>query len=188
MEKVVISTLRKIGMKVPQDPSPRVLRTCIEDFQRAWAFYNLLIDGRVGEKTALALERCVDRDGRISPHFRLAEFESKGTDDFTIRVHRELVRGLEEYRDAFGPVVIISGHRTETHNDNVGGAELSQHVPGNAADVPPKATVAQVKALRRFSGIGFQGATGLVRHVDVRHVGPNTTGGSVTNPTVWKYA
>jgi hypothetical protein len=42
-----------------------------------------------------------------------------------------------------------------------------------------------VKALKRFSGIGYQAASGLVRHVDVRHVGPNTTKSSVRDPAIW---
>jgi hypothetical protein len=52
----------------------------------------------------------------------------------------------------------------------------------------PKLKADRVKQMRRFSGIGIQRATGLVRHVDVRHAGANnTTGGTPANPTIWFY-
>jgi hypothetical protein len=54
-------------------------------------------------------------------------------------------------------------------------------------DLDPAQSENAVKRLERFSGIGIQRATGLVRHVDVRHIGPNTTGGSPSRPTIWFY-
>src|SRR5688500_13996090 len=65
--------------------------------------------------------------------FRFTEFASKGNG--WIRVHRELVRGLEEYRELVdGPVVVVSGYRDKAHNTKVGGAPSSQHLYGNAVD------------------------------------------------------
>lgn len=53
----------------------------------------------------------------------------------------ELCRtGLEPLRHELGDVLgILSGYRCRVHNDNVGGAELSMHMSGKAADpiVPP---------------------------------------------------
>jgi len=66
------------------------------------------------------------------------------------------------------------------------GASMSQHKFGNAID--PSATLphyTEVAALGVFSGIGYFQQTGLVRHVDVRHVGPNSTGGTRQKPTTF---
>ena len=69
----------------------------------------------------------------------------------------------------------------------MGGATSSQHLHGNACDIEAVLPTAKVQALGVFSGIGYQQQTGLVRHVDVRHVGPNTTGGTLASPTEWVY-
>lgn len=183
----VAETLRKIGFPLPGSPTTKQLREAVSDFQRGWAFWNLEADGHVDPKTERALRTCVTNGGRCSENFWYREFASRGATDTTIKLRRELVIGLEEYRASFGPVTIVSGYRDPEHNHAVGGAANSQHLYGNGADIPQKATVAQVRALGRFSGIGYESSTGLVRHVDVRHVLPNTTGGSPQSPTVWPY-
>ena len=156
----------------------------IRDFQRGYAFEDLPATGRAGPKTQAALRACVANGGRCSAHFRFREFRSKG--DGWIALDRALVHGLERYRRLLDrPVRIVSGYRDPAHNAAVGGASDSQHLFGNAADIPPALSLDRVRALRAFSGIGFDAATGLVRHVDVRHRGPNTTGGTVANPTVF---
>jgi GH24 family phage-related lysozyme (muramidase) len=184
----VVEALQRIGFPLPASPSKNQIHEAIADFQRGWAFWVLEIDGYVGQKTERALRSCLEQGGRCSQNFRYREFESKGADDVTIKVRRELIIGLETYRAEFGPVAIVSGYRDPEHNDDVGGAANSQHLYGNGADIARKATVAQVKALHCFSGIGYDQSDGLVRHVDVRHLGPNTTGGSVASPTIWVYA
>lgn len=180
--------LRKIGWPLKVDGSfgPQTF-AAVKDFQRGFAFGRpLLADGHAGPVTWKALVLCVERDGRCSEHFKFVEFKSRGNG--WIKVHRSLVLGLEAYRKALGRPVAFSGYRDPAHNRRVGGKPASQHLHGNAADLfLPALTANKVKALRRFSGIGVQQASGLVRHVDVRHVGPNTTRGTVTNPTVWFY-
>ena len=159
----------------------------VMDFQRGYAFSKLRVDGHAAEQTYEALRHAVETGGHTSPHFRFVEFKSKGNG--WIKLSRDLVLGLEEYRDLVGgPVAIVSGYRDPAHNRAVGGKKNSQHLYGNAADLDPVKPVAPVKRLQRFSGIGYQGATGLVRHVDVRHVGPNTTGGTERNPTIFRYS
>ena len=99
-----------------------------------------------------------------------------------------LVWGLDRFRERAGvPVSPVSGYRDPARNRQVGGASSSQHLHGNACDVPQVLSTDDVRALRAFSGIGIVRATGRVAHVDVRHVGPNTTGGSLERPTVWFY-
>jgi peptidoglycan hydrolase-like protein with peptidoglycan-binding domain len=59
----------------------------------------------------------------------------------------------------------------EEYRDEVGG--------------PVIITSGEVKRLRRFSGIGVVKSSEKIIHMDVRHRGPNTSGGTVGNPTVW---
>jgi predicted chitinase len=179
--------LRTCGWPVAIDgeAGPEVFRA-IKDFQRGFAFWKLLVDGHPGAKTIEALRHAVEADGRCSEHFHFKEFASKG--DGWIKVNRELVLGLEEYRALIGrPLSLVSAYRDPRHNQVVGGAKSSQHLHGNGVDIPAVMSAAAVRRLRRFSGIGIQRGTGLVRHVDVRHVGPNTTGGTAHDPTIWFY-
>lgn len=154
----------------------------------AWQGKWLEIDGWAGPKTQQALQLCLDQGGRCSRHFRFVEFASKGNGH--IHVRRELVAGLERIRDVTGrPVEIVSGYRDAVHNRRVGGAPNSQHLYGNAADLNYPLARQEVINLRVFSGIGWKtrGRAKMVRHVDVRHMGPNPTRGSVSNPTLWEY-
>lgn len=160
----------------------------VRDFQRGFAFWGpLAVDGHAGAKTQEALRKSLEQDGGASPHFAFREFASNGNG--WIKVSRTLVLALEEYRDSVGgPVAVVSGHRDPHYNARIpGAARNSQHLYGNACDIEAVKSVAQVRRLQRFSGIGYQQSSGLVRHVDVRHVGPNPTGGSVREPATWPY-
>ena len=185
----VQEALRTIGWPITVDGSfGEATKQAVTDFQRGWAPYNLLIDGYAGPQTQEALKLCVWKDGLASPHFRFREFASKGNG--WIRVNRHLIRGLELIRGRYGPFTPVSGYRDPIHNRKVGGAPNSQHVYGNAIDVPRSVglSVPAVRNIGSFSGIGFRQSDGVVVHVDVRHLGPNTTGASVKNPTIWRYA
>jgi GH25 family lysozyme M1 (1,4-beta-N-acetylmuramidase) len=185
--KDVQRALRAIGWPIADDGDLGDATTeAIADFQRGYALMPLRVSGRPGPKTNAALRECVANGGRCSEHFAFAEFRSKGNG--WIKVDRALLLGLERYRKAVGgPVEIVSAYRDPEHNEAVGGAPSSQHLFGNAADVPFALHRVQVRALRVFSGIGYQEGSDLVRHVDVRHRGPNTTGGTLANPTEWVY-
>jgi GH25 family lysozyme M1 (1,4-beta-N-acetylmuramidase) len=156
----------------------------IMDFQRGFAGDGVVKplgeDGLVGPQTANALQWSIDHDGACSPHFKFREFASSHSG--WIRTQRELVSGLERLRVHLGrPLGVLSGFR-----DFDLGASQSQHKFGNAID--PTETLphfSDVAALKVFSGIGHFASNGLVRHVDVRHVGPNTTGGSKARPTIF---
>lgn len=184
----VQQALRKIGWPLGIDGGwGRDTFTAVKDFQRGFAFWHLLVDGHADVKTQEALRKSVELGGKCSPHFFFKEFKSKGNG--WIKVNRELVIGLEEYRELVGgSVEVISGYRDPQRNASIPGASKnSQHLYGNAADIEPLKSVPELKRLRRFSGLGYQGSSGLVRHVDVRHVGPNTTGNSVRDPAIWVY-
>jgi len=183
--RAVQRALRQIGWPVQVDgvfgPSTKA---AVRDFQRGYTFERLGSSGRAGPRTRAALRACAANGGRCSEHFRFREFRSKG--DGWIKVDRALVHGLERYRSLLGrPVTIVSGYRDPAHNAAVGGASSSQHLFGNAADISPALSLSRVGDLRAFSGIGVDATTGLVRHIDVRHRGPNPTAGTLAHPTVF---
>jgi hypothetical protein len=156
----------------------------VRDFQRGYAFSTLVASGNAGPRTHAALRASIRRGGRCSQHFSFRAFRSKG--DGWIKLHRALVRGLEAYREELDePVAILSGYRDPSTNRALGGLPRSEHLTGTAADVEPRLELERVVALRVFSGIGYDAAAGLVHHLDVRHCGENSTGGTVAHPTVW---
>lgn len=144
--------------------------------------------GRPGRRFRRVLDRAAATGGHCSKHFRFAEWKCKEASrgyhfcGGWIRLNRSLVKGLEKYRDIAGPTSIISGYRCPGYNKAVGGASQSQHLDGEAADLVPKKLLQHVSSLHSFNGIGYQGGSGLVRHVDVGH-----TWGSVWRPVVWEY-
>jgi zinc D-Ala-D-Ala carboxypeptidase len=161
----------------------------ITDFQHAWTATNLVLDGYAGPVTCDAINYCGYIGKHLSPHFVTFDFKSKGNG--WIRANRTELRALEKLRAVHYPngLVVVSGYRDPAYNHSVGGAANSQHLYGSGCDIHPTATVAQVRKLGVFSGIGYQGNTGLVRHVDVRGQdgAPSTTAGTVSSPTIWRY-
>lgn len=158
--------------------------SAIRDFQLGYAFSSLVAGGRVGPRTEAALRASIRRGGRCSQHFTFRSFRSPG--DGWIKLDRALVRALERYRAALGaPVTILSGHRDADWNAAQGGAPDSEHLHGTAADVEPAMPLDDVLALRAFSGIGYDPASGLVRHLDVRHARSRYRGATVAHPVVF---
>lgn len=94
-----------------------------------------------------------DPEMRLTPHFRLSEFDCKdGT-----RVPQTLITGLvylcewwlEPFRAEFGRTDIMSGFRTVSHNGFVGGATRSVHLgktnlPGRERHSVTRAAAADV--------------------------------------------
>jgi uncharacterized protein YcbK (DUF882 family) len=76
---------------------------------------------------------------QLTANFRLAEFASRGhipTDPVVLANIAKLAQNLQVLRDALGaPITIISGWRSQAHNDAVNGAKKSQHMLGLAADI-----------------------------------------------------
>lgn len=163
----------------------------VADFQISFADGDLRSDGTIDADTLAALAAVESRDGRLSPHFRIAQFRSKATGQ--IVAHRELLRGLEALREAVPALSVIHGFRTPEDEERIkkqGGqpAKQSQHKFGTAADIVP-VDFDTVRTLNRFSGIGCQDKVGgKVRHVDVRHAGAhNITNSTPTDPEIWIY-
>jgi hypothetical protein len=159
----------------------------LKDFRRGWAgTHEMAQDAHLSDYARFALRWSAARGGAmgtLAPHFKYREFASKRTR--WIRTHRQLVLGLEKARSHLGrPIGVLSAYRDYTVP---GQATDSQHTHGNAIDpTQPMGNPQEIKSLRVFSGIGH-GPHG-VRHVDVRHVGPNTTGSTPGKPAEWSYA
>jgi hypothetical protein len=198
--------LKALGWRTDTDAR---YKQALRDFQGGWNLgASLEVDGLLGPATSAALTSSNNRRksglSTASSHFSFNEFAckcggkyaacrringegSKGSDRHVLR---NLVAGLEILRSNYyrNGMSLVSGYRCDGHNQAVGGASSSQHRWGAAVDISPVASTSQVKALKRFSGIGYQGSTGKVRHVDVRSVsGHNSTGASVASPTTWRY-
>jgi uncharacterized protein YcbK (DUF882 family) len=92
-------------------------------------------------------------DIRISPHFKLREFQCRCCG--LVKLSPRLLRMLEELREeARIPLVVTSGYRCPAHNRRVGGAPRSLHVEGCAADILA-APAAQKRLFSMAESIGF---------------------------------
>jgi len=177
--------LQRLGFRVNTKTR---YRQAIRDFQRS---QGLTPSGwiRSGSRTEKVLFGCEARNkaGKpdLSTHFRYSEFLCKCGGRYAscrrIWVKRSLVRRLEQLRKETGPVQIVSGCRCDTYNASIGGASLSQHRKGRAADLGQTVTLSKMRSLKLFSGIGTSRSSGKVAHVDVR------LGGSRWTPTLWYY-
>lgn len=185
--------MNKIGFRIAIDGIyGNNTEQAVRRFQLGWSFrrpdgqpWNLLIDGYAGPVTAYCMKLSADSGGKNSPHTFYKEFASPGNHE--ILAKRDVVRGLCDIRDICGQLKIISSYRDPAYNTQVGGTTQSQHKYGNAIDIEPFCLYSTVRSANAWSGIGVVVSTGRVAHVDMRHLGPNTTGASPTNPTVWGY-
>lgn len=177
--------LRLLGWPIRVDGSyGEQTRAAVRDFQRGYAFSSLVTSGSAGPRTRAALRTAIRRGVRASPHYSFRDFRSPG--DGWIKLDRALVRGLEACGAESGePVRVLAGYRDPAFHATQGGAPGSQHLHGTAADVEPALELEQVVPLRVFSGIGIDGESGLIRHVDVRHCGPAPDGFTVARPAIF---
>ena len=108
----------------------------------------------------------------MSEYFKPEEFECHcgcGEKD----VNPKLVDLLDRIRKSFDkPITVVSGRRCKTYNTKVGGAENSQHIRGNAADIKVKGVKArevQEYLMKHFDlecrGLGRYNS---FTHIDVR--------------------
>ena len=183
--KLIQRQLRAIGWPLVVDGFLGTFtRRALADFQRGYTFEQLAVTGQPNGATTRALSQCATQGGLASPHFRFTEFRTAGPTKLTmnnraISVNRDLVEGLERYRELAGePVRIASGYRSVRHNQKVGGAPDSPHLRGTAVDLWfPRLPVALVLELGTFTTIGTR--RGVVVHLEV------DPEGSTASPVQW---
>jgi uncharacterized protein YcbK (DUF882 family) len=118
----------------------------------------------------------------ITPHFSASEFACRDGTPYPpgwIETRlRPLCETLEVVRAAVGgPIEILSGYRTEAYNRKIGGARLSQHVQGRAADIRMgrasriHEVVLDLWREGKLPNLGGLGAYPSFTHLDVRPVG-----------------
>ena len=110
---------------------------------------------------------------QVTQHFNKSEFTCPCCGEG--KVNLALVIILEEVRAAFdAPVTINSAYRCEKHNQEVGGAENSQHLQGTAADIVvqgiPAREVYHWLRVRPYANALGLGMYKTFTHVDVRGV------------------
>lgn len=115
-----------------------------------------------------------DEDAPLSEHFKLSEFQPRDPQYRYLRVSPELIKILEQIRAAVGhPLLVNSGYRPKKYNAGVGGAPLSTHIDGLAADIsclliPVSTLYEKADALvGDRGGVGYYPSQEFV-HVDVR--------------------
>lgn len=116
----------------------------------------------------------VSRGQKLSEHFTAGEFFCHDQSYKFVRVSPYLVEKLEEIRKAVGrPVKILSAYRPPEYNRQIGGASVSCHIDGLAADICAEGVSTErlceiaEKVIGREGGVGYYPQQGFV-HVDVR--------------------
>lgn len=119
---------------------------------------------------------------KVSENFTLQEFACHDSSYDGVRVHPDLVKALEKIRAIAGKgVSITSAYRPPAYNASVGGASLSQHLDGLAADIYVLGMSTQrlhqicEQVIGSGGGVGYYPSQGFV-HVDVRGYRSRWTG------------
>ena len=94
----------------------------------------------------------------ITPNFTLAEFQCQGMYccGHTAAINFEVVKRLQKIRDIIAQkIVITSGFRCRTHNQEVGGRVHSAHIYGLAVDIKHPHKIEQREFLSVTYDAGF---------------------------------
>lgn len=111
---------------------------------------------------------CSRMNMKISEHFYVREFACKNGCKYVL-ISKVLVQILEKLRQKIGEEIYInSGFRTPTYNKKVGGAILSYHQYGMAADI--RAKTKTPKELYEILDDMLKGWGGLELHDTFVHV------------------
>jgi hypothetical protein len=135
------------------DTYDRQTRWAVARFQK---HHGLVVDGIAGPEVFLLLDQLEDKDGSTE-HFDYSEFWQNESSSCSKKANRyagtfeggkvpawrvkgnvrRLMWRLEALRARAGdkPIGINSGYRSVAYNDCIGGASLSQHMYGTAADL-----------------------------------------------------
>lgn len=97
-------------------------------------------------------------DFNLSPNFKVREFACKDGSD-KVLIDSNLVDKLQSLRTYLGkPITIVSGYRTDSYNEQCGGAKSSYHLKGMAVDIYSNGVKPIVIALwAEMNGLGGVG-------------------------------
>jgi uncharacterized protein YcbK (DUF882 family) len=117
---------------------------------------------------------------QLTPNFSLAEFRCKCCGQVNTPAAKMLAHRLQEVRNEYGVMRIVSGFRCPRQNQLAGGKLFSQHLLGLAADIACDDDVSRRQLLLLLLQFGFPrigiGRQGI--HADI---------GTITGPLIWVY-
>lgn len=89
-------------------------------------------------------------------HFHAREFDSPDRPGSGAQMQWDLVSRLDQIREKVGfPMVILSGYRTEAHNEEVGGVDGSAHTGGFASDIACRDSVRRFGLVHAAEDVGI---------------------------------
>ncbi len=111
---------------------------------------------------------------KVAKYFHLDEFQCPCC--LQVILHPLLLQKLNSLRNKIGsPIVITSGYRCITYNEEVRGVKGSYHLFGMAADIyAPQISLKELLQSAEeigFSGIGYYPENNFL-HLDIRPAGP----------------
>ena len=114
-------------------------------------------------------------DIKLCEGLTLKEFQCKCKNDVckSVLVDRNLVDAYDKFRCLVNtPLIISSGHRCLLHNKDVGGADLSRHLSGEAIDISLQTLrefdKKELKRLLKLAGFTWVKFYMFFIHADVR--------------------
>ena len=114
-----------------------------------------------------------DAELKLTDNFKVKEFACKDGSD-KVLIDTDGVHFLQKMRSCTGyPITIVSGYRTPTYNEQVGGAKNSQHCKGTAFDIKGKSNMELLKALLELS-IEYRGIYSIGIYPDYIHLDTRT--------------
>lgn len=110
---------------------------------------------------------------QITKDFNTREFDSPDEPFSGFIIDTELVLKLQTIRDLLkAPIIVVSGVRTRTHNEIVGGVYNSEHLFGRAADIYCAVSATRFLIVKYAMQVGFTriGISRSFIHLDISQV------------------
>jgi uncharacterized protein YcbK (DUF882 family) len=116
----------------------------------------------------------------LTTNFSLDEFRCRHCGDVNAANAHALAQRLQQVRDVYGPMKIVSGFRCQVHNELIGGKTFSQHLVGLAADLECDNDPDRYRLLKLLIDFHFPriGIGAHIIHADI---------GTITGPLIWVY-
>jgi uncharacterized protein YcbK (DUF882 family) len=116
----------------------------------------------------------------LTPNFTLDEFQCRCCGQVNTPAATTLAKRLQQVRDEYGIMRLVSGFRCRNQNDKVGGKMFSQHLVGLAVDIACDDDVSRRHLLSLLIGYQFP-RIGIHQHFIHADIG------TITGPLIWVY-